>query len=93
MYPEVLKRIEGFFESNPNAPMEDAFKTRILEQGLKPINVNIPMQQLQFIETRAFSVEDVARWFNVPPALLHSHMGSTSSSSDINHSSVVSGDN
>jgi len=81
--PDVLKRVESFFESHPNAAMEDAFKTRILEQGLKPVNVAIPMQQLQFIETRAFSVEDVSRWFNVPPELLHSHMGSNGSSSDV----------
>jgi len=81
--PDVLKRVESFFEDNPNAAMEDAFKTRVLEQGLKPVNVAIPMQQLQFIETRAFSVEDVARWFNAPTSLLHSHMGSKSSSDDV----------
>jgi len=73
--PDVLRRIEGIFEENPNQAMAEAFKTRVLEQGLKPINTAIPLEQLQFIQTRAFSVEDIARWFNVPVGLLHSHMG------------------
>lgn len=81
--PSVIKDLEGFFEKNPNAPLEEAFKTRILDMGLKPINVTIPLSQLQFIETRAFSVEDIARWFSIPPALLHSRMGSGGGSGDI----------
>lgn len=73
--PEVLKRIEANFEQDPNAPLESIFRTRVLEQGLKPVNTGIPMQHLQFIETRAFSIEDVARYFNIPTVLLHSYMG------------------
>lgn len=71
----VIKELEGFFANNPNAPLEDAFKTRVLDRGMKPVNVTIPLGQLQFIETKAFSVEDIARWFSVPPELLHSRMG------------------
>jgi HK97 family phage portal protein len=55
--------------------IEDIFKTKILEHGLKPVHVGMPLQAMQFIETRAFSVEDVARWFNMPAFLLHSSMG------------------
>ena len=55
--------------------IEDIFKTKILEHGLKPVHVGMPLNQIQFIETRAFSVEDVARWFNMPAFLLHSVMG------------------
>ena len=80
---DVLKRVEGFFESNPNHSIEDAFKTRILELGLKPINAAIPLAQLQFIETRAFSVEDVGRWFSIPPLLLHSNMGNSGGVTDV----------
>lgn len=71
----VIKELEGFFAKNPNAPLEEAFKTRILDRGLKPMNVAIPLGQLQFIETKAFAVEDIARWFSCPPELLHSRMG------------------
>lgn len=74
---QVIKELEGFFENNPNAPLEAAFKTRILDRGLKPVNVAIPLGQLQFIETKAFSVEDIARWFSIPPELLHSRMGTS----------------
>lgn len=81
--PEVLKRIESNFTDDPNAPLEDIFRTRILEQGLKPVHMGIPFQHLQFIETRAFSVEDVARGLNVPPALLHSYMGTRAGDADL----------
>lgn len=80
---EVQKRVEGYFEANPNAPLESAFKTRILEQGLKPINTAMPMAELQFIETRAFSVEDVGRWYSVPPVLLHSQLNGKIGTSNI----------
>ena len=83
--PEVLKRLEAVFDEDPNAPLEDIFKTRILEQGLKPVHMGIPFQHLQFIETRAFSVEDVSRWLQIPPALLHSKMGTGGSQEDFNN--------
>lgn len=72
---QVIKELEAFFVNNPSAPLEEAFKTRILDRGMKPVNVAIPLGQLQFIETKAFSVEDIARWFCIPPELLHSRMG------------------
>lgn len=81
--PEVLKRLEANFAEDPNAPLEDVFRTRILEQGLKPVHMGIPFQHLQFIETRAFSVEDVARGLNIPPILLHSYMGTQASGTDL----------
>lgn len=81
--PEVLKRLEASFEENPNDSLDALFRTRILEQNLKPVNVGTPMQQLQFIETRAFSVEDVARGFNIPPVLLHSYMGTAAGNTDL----------
>lgn len=71
----VIKELEAFFQNNPSAPLEEAFKTRILDRGMKPVNVAIPLAQLQFVETKAFSVEDIARWFGIPPELLHSRMG------------------
>lgn len=81
--PEVLNRLQSLFEDDPNAPLENIFKTRILEQGLKPVHMGIPFQHLQFIETRAFSVEDVSRAFNIPPVLLHSYMGTEAGKVDI----------
>jgi len=46
--------------SNANKPL-------ILEEGLKYTPTSIPPNNAQFLETRRFSVEDIARWFNIPP--------------------------
>jgi len=62
--------------------LEDIFKTKILEHGLKPVHVGLPLDAMKFIETRAFSVEDVARWFSIPAFLLHSMMGTGSPPED-----------
>jgi HK97 family phage portal protein len=81
--PDVLARMEKLFETDPEAPLDDIFKSRILEQNLKPVTVGLPFQHLQFIESRAFSVEDIARAFNIPPALLHSYMGTDAGDVDL----------
>ena len=47
---------------------ENAGKTAVLEQGMTYKPLSIPPEQAQFLETRRFSVEEVARWFNVPPS-------------------------
>lgn len=44
-----------------------AHSTLILEEGVKVEKVGIPPDDAQFLETRNFSVVEVARWFNVPP--------------------------
>lgn len=42
-------------------------KTMILEQGLKYQTTSVPPDSAQFLETRRFSIEDIARWFKLPP--------------------------
>lgn len=44
-----------------------AHSTLVLEEGAKVEKVGIPPEDAQFLETRNFSVVEVARWFNVPP--------------------------
>ncbi len=39
----------------------------ILEEGLKYEPISIPPEQAQFLETRKFQVDEVARWFRIPP--------------------------
>lgn len=46
--------------TNSNKPM-------ILEEGMKWKPLGIPPKDAGFLETRAFGVTDVARWFGVPP--------------------------
>lgn len=42
-------------------------KTLILYGGMKYNPLSIPPEDAQFLETREFQTEEVARWFNIPP--------------------------
>lgn len=42
----------------------------ILQQGLKFHTLTIPQKDAEFIETRSFSVRDIARWFGIPPHMI-----------------------
>lgn len=46
---------------------ENAHKLRVLTGGSKYVAVGIPPEDAQFLESRKFSVTDVARWFGLPP--------------------------
>lgn len=39
----------------------------ILEGGLEWQSIGIPPDSAQFLQTRKFQIEDIARWFRVPP--------------------------
>jgi len=56
--------------------MANAHETAILEHGLKYERSTIPPDQAQFILTRKFQVEEVARIYNIPPILIQAE-GST----------------
>ena len=81
--PKVKKELENTInQADGTMTFDQIIKTRILEHDLKPLHVGMPLSQIAFIETRAFSVEDIGRWFNIPPGILHSLMGRTSSTED-----------
>lgn len=46
---------------------KNAFKTAILEEGVKYERFGIPPEEAQFLETRGFTVVDTCRWFRMPP--------------------------
>lgn len=50
--------------------VHNSHKTAILEQGLQWQATGIPPEDAQFLQTRAFQTEEVARWFNCPPSKL-----------------------
>lgn len=54
------------FERRHKGPGK-AGKAALLEQGYTIKPVGIPQKDAQFLETRKFSVTEVARWFRVPP--------------------------
>ena len=39
----------------------------LLEEGMKLKSIGIPPNDSQFIESRAFQIPEIARWFNCPP--------------------------
>jgi HK97 family phage portal protein len=52
-------------------------ETPVLEYGMKYKQLSIPLDASQFIETRQFGIQDVARWFNLPPHMLRDLSRST----------------
>jgi HK97 family phage portal protein len=53
--------------SDRHGGLANAHKPLILEEGLKYKTVSISPDQAQFLETRRFSIEDIARWFKIQP--------------------------
>ena len=46
---------------------ENAFKPKILEEGMKWHDSTLPAEDAQFLEMSQFTVEEICRWFRVPP--------------------------
>lgn len=82
LYDKVLeapqrKRLEEIL-IHPNQGAENQGKIGILEAGLKWQDVQMPPEAAQMLQTRGFHVEEVCRWFGVPPVLIgHSAQGQT----------------
>ena len=58
--------------------LENTGKPVVLGNGAKISQLTMTNDQLQFLEQRKFGVEDVARWFRVPPHMLGQTEKSTS---------------
>ncbi len=52
-------------------------QTAVLEGGVKWQSISIPNEDAQWIETRQFNVEDIARWFRIPPHKIQHLLRST----------------
>jgi HK97 family phage portal protein len=52
-------------------------ETPILEYGMKLKSLTIAPEAAQFLQTRQFSIQDVARWFNLPVHMLNDLSRST----------------
>lgn len=64
--PEASKRLLNDFESI-HSGLKGAHRVAILEEGAEFVPFNMPPEEAQFIQTRKFSVVEVARIFNIPP--------------------------
>lgn len=54
------------WEADHRGPRK-AGKVTVLAEGMKYETVQIAPEDAQFIQTREFSVEEIARWFRIPP--------------------------
>lgn len=50
-----------------HAGPENAHKVGVLQEGMKIEKTSIPPNEAQFLEGRQFQVEEVCRWFRMPP--------------------------
>lgn len=67
---EAADRLRESFENKYGGP-ENAYRTILLEEGMKFSQVSLTAEQSQFIQTRQFTVTDFARWLGIPPHLLY----------------------
>jgi len=56
---------------------EKGNSTVILEEGMGVEKLSFAPEEAQFLESRRFSVEEICRWFNVPPSMVQDHERST----------------
>lgn len=68
----IRKYIEQFVGS------KNAGKIMVLEGGMKYNNVTMNPEAAQMLESRTFSIEEICRWFRVPPFMV-GHMDKQSS--------------
>tara|TARA_R110000823_G_scaffold121565_1_gene246643 strand:- start:475 stop:1710 length:1236 start_codon:yes stop_codon:yes gene_type:complete len=66
---EAIDRLRTSFDQN-YSKIGDAQKTLILEEGLKFNTISLSNEASQFLASRQFSIEEIARIFNIPPHLL-----------------------
>lgn len=87
MYPGKFKSADtgravagSFDEASSGA---NAHKTVLLEEGMKWQQITMNSEDAQFLETRNYQVEDIARIFRVPPVLIgYSDKASTYASAE-----------
>lgn len=73
---EGRKNLRQSFEET-NSGLTNAHRLLILEEGLKYEQMGIAPDAAQFLETRKFNVNDIARLLRLPPHMLGDMSGST----------------
>lgn len=65
----AVERLKQSF-NNVYAKLSNSNQTMVLEEGLSFKPISITAEQAQFLASRTFSVEEIARIFNIPPHML-----------------------
>lgn len=68
--------------------LDKAHEIAVLDSGASFQPVSMPANDAQMIESRRFQVQEVARWFGIPPHLLGDVSGSTSWGTGIEQQSI-----
>ena len=66
---EAISRLRTSFNEN-YSNIQDANKTMVLEEGLKFQQISISNEASQFLQSREFSISEIARLMNLPNHLL-----------------------
>lgn len=66
--PEQRERVRERFAEMAEGPMARLF---VLEAQFKYQALTLSPEDIQLLETRKFSIEEICRWFDVPPVLVH----------------------
>ena len=71
-HPGVLKDPSKVRESwnSVYRGVSNAHKIAVLEEGMKYQQIGIPPEEAQFLETRKFQINEIARIFRVPPHMV-----------------------
>lgn len=66
---DAQKRLKKNWEATYGG-LENSHKTAILEEGMDYKQIGIPPNDAQFLETRKFQIQEIARMFRIPPHML-----------------------
>lgn len=78
-------RLKNSFE-DAHRGLSNAHRTKILEEGMDVTTVGVPPEEAQFLETRRFQLNEVARMYRVPPHMVGDLTHATFS--NIEHQSI-----
>ena len=81
-HPGVLKDPSKVRESwnSVYRGVNNAHKIAVLEEGMKYQQIGIPPEEAQFLETRKFQINEIARLYRIPP-----HMGGDLDKTSFSH--------
>ena len=64
--PEAHSNLRNDLEDK-HAGIGKSLRLMLLDEGMKIEKLGIPPEDSQFLETRIHQIDDIARWYNVPP--------------------------
>lgn len=79
--PEAYSRLRDSFSANWEG-LQNAHRVNILEEGITPEVVGIPPEEAQFLQTRQFQVQEIARLYGVPLHMLATGESATFASAE-----------